>query len=534
MLKVTCDTIADWASFIGLVGAGRLNAYKAVQKAQSANSVTLDLYIKDRYEDFGISGGYHWQADRDNSPDIWVRRQADGLVNQVHQDPEYQTSTPAHVYVRVRNKSCDTSIGTEQLKLYWSKASSWSSWPQNWDGTQSTIGNVIDSITIPILEPGKDTVLHFTWNILNPHIYSNWATCLLARIENSPVDPITIYPGRLDDDVYFNNNIAWKNLTIIDSINGLTPFEVDEVLYPAGRYMFIGNPDNDPHQYDIAFSESIDINSSSIVEEAEIKIIMDSVGWSILREDIVADPDFEIYSEEERSFLILNPDSRLENVYFPSNTRIPIYIGFSFLTDEVENEYYEFHVRQYLSPEEGTVDLLGGLHFIITRKERSLFYADAGDDQKIRFGETATLSASNISEAAIYNWYTSEGNPIGEGLNIDVSLEENTVYTLEVIAEEDAYKDYDDVLVEVQHNWINDINPNPANSSLTVDYHIEEEPSSASIMILNNTATMSYSYLIDTSEDQINMDVSHLNNGWYTVVLLINGVAEDSETLIVQ
>ncbi|MDD3267672.1 MAG: S8 family serine peptidase, partial [Burkholderiales bacterium] len=67
------------------MGHGLLDAYAAVLKAQELYSSTLDLYIKDRHEDLGISGGYYWQADRDNPPDVWVRNQADGRTNQVHE-----------------------------------------------------------------------------------------------------------------------------------------------------------------------------------------------------------------------------------------------------------------------------------------------------------------------------------------------------------------------------------------------------------------------------------------------------------------
>jgi hypothetical protein len=83
-----------------------------------------------------------------------VRNQPDGYTVQEHENPEYQQSDSVYVYVRVRNKSCVASTGNEQLSLYWSKASSWSSWPQNWDGSQPTIGNKISTKLIPKLQPG--------------------------------------------------------------------------------------------------------------------------------------------------------------------------------------------------------------------------------------------------------------------------------------------------------------------------------------------------------------------------------------------
>jgi hypothetical protein len=529
ILKSTTDPVVDAANYPGMVGTGRVNAYKAVKKARDVKSQSVDLYIKDRKEDVGMSGGYHWQAARDNSPDIWVRNQNDGLTNYKHQDPEYNSTSPVYVYVRVRNKSCTKSSSQETLKLYWSKASSWSSWPQNWDGTQPLIGNVIDSIVVPPLAAGRDTILEFEWDILNPHIHNNWAACLLARIEDNPIDPITVYPGRIDDDVFFNNNIAMKNLTVIDSINGLTPIEVDEVLYPPGRYMFVGNPTNQTETVDIVFSENSEsYESASLLDEAEIKIITDNQGWSILYPIIQQTSGIDNLNDEEYSFTITNAESTIIDVEFPANTRIPIYVGFSFLTQEAESEYYEYSVRQYST--EG--DPLGGEYFEISRKERNEFHADAGNDQTIKIGETADLDAASIGEPAVYKWFDEAGN-IYQGMSVNVEPTVDTEYMLEVTSVNDGYKDYDEVNVFVQQNWIDQITPNPATNNITVDYTIQSG-TTASIMILNSAATYQQSYAISPSNNQVNINLASYTSGTYNVILIVDGVAEDVKSLIIQ
>jgi hypothetical protein len=157
------------------VGSGYLNAYRAVKAAQDFNSTSLDLYMRDRLDDVGYDAGYTWTWNFDDSPDIWVRNQNDGFLNQVHESPEYQSGSPVYVYVRVGNKSCVPSLGSEKLALYWSKASTNSSWPQNWNGSDPTIGNKINEIDIPILQPGEHTILEFAWNILpNTGIGTTW------------------------------------------------------------------------------------------------------------------------------------------------------------------------------------------------------------------------------------------------------------------------------------------------------------------------------------------------------------------------
>jgi subtilisin family serine protease len=131
ILKNTTDPILDAQNFPGGVGTGRVNAYQAVKAAQNTYSADLDLYIKDRWNDFGKEPfPYDGNQVRDESPDIWVRNQQDGLAIQEHEDPEFQGGQPVYIYVRVRNKSCVTSTGQEQVELYWTKASSATSWPQ--------------------------------------------------------------------------------------------------------------------------------------------------------------------------------------------------------------------------------------------------------------------------------------------------------------------------------------------------------------------------------------------------------------------
>lgn len=534
ILKNTTDPITDAASFPGGLGTGRVNAYEAVKAAQSAYSSTLDLYIKDRPEDFGNEQyPYHWQADRDKSPDIWVRNQQDGFSNQIHEQPEYQSSSPVYVYVRVRNKSCDSTNGDEDLSLYWSKASSWSSWPQNWDGSQPSIGDNIGTINIGNLAPGRDTILEFTWNILDPYIHQNWSSCLLARIENSSVDGITIHPGRLDDDVFFNNNIAMRNVTITNIIGGIVapPGEIDETYYPHGSFMYIGNPNEEMEILDFRFSVSEDSLKESILEEAEVKLIFDDVGWELLEQRLKDNPSIEVIGERE---VLLKEDAvEISNISMPSNTRIPIYVGFSFLIGELsaDQQQFSYHVRQYLSED---LSLLGGVHYEINRDEdRDFFEANAGNDKVINKGESVNIEANPIGEPAIYNWYNEQGDLIHNGTDYSVSPETTQNYKLEVIAEADGYKDYDEIEVNVNTSWIQNLSPNPALDYVIVEY-VAHEAEEAYLSVVNQSSTVVNEYALDVMQPQIEISLSDYQTGVYTVVLICDGEIVDSRNLVVE
>jgi hypothetical protein len=184
-----------------------------------------DLWSKDLPNDVGK------EANPDSlpmwtSPDIWVRNQNDGRINQVHQNPKYIDSvTPNYVYVRVRNRGA--SPGSGVLKVYWSKASTSFLWPTNWNNYR--VNGVLFGDIIPIsrqinnLAPNAEVILEFPWVPPNPALYAQFGAdsshfCLLSRIETSPVSPFGMtFPevSSLYWNIRNNNNIVLKNVTII-------------------------------------------------------------------------------------------------------------------------------------------------------------------------------------------------------------------------------------------------------------------------------------------------------------------------------
>ena len=537
LLEQTTDPIADEASYPGLVGAGSLNAYRAVEAALNVKSTnSLDLYIKDRPEDLGYgTNPYDIMADRDNSPDIWVRNQQDGFANQETESSiEYQTSTSLYVYVRVRNKSCIASSGDATLRLYWSKASSWSSWPQNWDGTNSMLGGLIGTQAVGTssepLEAGQEIIYEFEWTVPDPYVYQNWSSCLLARIEDAQDDPITLYPNRIDNDVYYNNNIAMRNITIVDFETGkVAPGTIGGIYYPHGTHVYVGNVLNVDKTIDLSFSGNAIENAESLTTDAEVKLIFDDYGWGLIEPLVAEHPSIEI--TEDNVLTLLDDEVTIEDIPFPSNTRIPVYIGFNFLIDEAyEASSYSFSVRQFLSVEN---DLTGGVHFTINKAEKTAFVANAGADEYIHTGEAVTLEAIPIGENATYNWYNDQDVLVATGLSIDVTPVATTTYKLEVLTTTDGYKDYDWVTVYVSTNYIDQVSPNPATNQVTVDY-VVDETATASLVIYNQANTVSYSYSIDPEQQSKIIDVSAYQPGYYSLVFLVDGVTVDATSLIVQ
>ena len=161
----------------------------------------------------------------------------------------------SHVYVRVRNRGCPgAGSQTGTLKLYWAKASSSLGWPAPWDGTVTSpalMGGSIGSQSVTVVG-GAQQIVEFPWTVPNPSDYAVFGAdqahfCLLARIETSTAAPFgmtTPETGDLYANVQNNNNIVWKNITIVDS-------GFDGSL--SGDFV-VGNFGREPRKLNLVFS----------------------------------------------------------------------------------------------------------------------------------------------------------------------------------------------------------------------------------------------------------------------------------------
>ncbi len=186
-----------------------------------------DLWSKDVSDDTGAEPDPSTQP-MYISDDIWVRNGSDGIANQDHEDPEYGSAATS-VYVRVRNRGCaGNASGT--VHLYWAKASTGLSWPTPWDGSVTSpalMGGLIGSLPVSV-SARDDEILVFPWSPPNPADYASFGAdaghfCLLSRIETGPgPDYGMTVPetGNLYANVQNNNNIVWKNITVVGETAG--------------------------------------------------------------------------------------------------------------------------------------------------------------------------------------------------------------------------------------------------------------------------------------------------------------------------
>jgi len=514
------------------MGYGLVNAHAAVQMAQSMCSGAVDLYVKDSQNDTGAEPNtvtqYMWTSDN-----IWVRNSNDNSLT--HQNPDYSANgNPNYVKVRVINKGCVASAGNEQLKLYWAKASTALGYPNPWmggvnhPGTGASMGSPIGTLTIPVIQPGQETILTFSWLVPNPANYGNdgdqWHFCLLARIEATN-DPMT-FPetSDLNANVRNNNNIAWKNVTVVDVLP-------NNIVNPGG-VVAVGNPFNKPKTFFLEMQVADLETGKPIFKEAEVGLKMNDVLYRAWerggKEARLLDP-----TVEERRKIVKGNNVILDNISFNANEIGTLRLNFNFLTKEMTDKTnYAYHVIQ---KDVETGQIIGGETFIINKNPRAIFKADAGGDKEVDLNQAITISAEDINEPAIYNWYDKEGNLIYKGKDLQIANAVADQYKLEVISTIDGFKDYTEVKVKLKPSILENIAPNPASNRVQVSYKLNGA-SSAYLMVIGYYGSngTSNNYILEVNSSKISLDISNYQSGFYSVALVVNGKIVDAKTLVKQ
>lgn len=132
------------------------------------------------------------------SPDIWVRNQQDGIQNP-HQQQNAEFGSLNWLYALLRNSGKGQATGTLQLYIAKANINEKASW------------SLITSVSRTIAGQGRST-FEIPWgNVPSPDHY-----CLLARWVPSGGDLSLTLPGGLENAVRMSNDIAWKNINIVD------------------------------------------------------------------------------------------------------------------------------------------------------------------------------------------------------------------------------------------------------------------------------------------------------------------------------
>ena len=432
--------------------------------------------------------------------------------------------------------------------MNWAKAGTALAWPNHWNGSITSpalMGNLISTKPIPVIQPGASAIIEFAWQPPNPATFvglgSNpifWADephhfCLLARVV-SPNDPMTFTETTdLNANVRNNNNIVWKNLSVVDEVVGsiVNPdggVKDDQLM---GATILGGDAWGNGGLYDFEFADPTVFQGNPVTAEAEIKITLDEPLWIKWADGGFQGTNIEIAREVKHQIIVKGSKGSIKNLLFSPNERGLLHVSFNFLTKKISGQTeFDYRVIQRKSL---TNAIVGGETYHIKIPGREGFYANAGSDLLVSQNTNVDLSANDIGEGAIYNWYDSDGNLIYTGKDFSVSAEITEKYKLEVIALADGVKDYDEIEIKVKDAEIINMSPNPANSQATIEYKIVNA-NSAYLIVTRAYSNIQNQYILNPTLNNTSINVSDLPTGIYSVILVCDGIAKDVKSLIIE
>ena len=495
------------------VGYGLVDAYAAVRA-----SLDVDLYTRDNSSDSGTEPLVNLLDGFNDSPDIWLRREPyGGTTHQLGRQGEEN-----YVYIRVHNRGENTSFGSDVVKLYIKRAGIGTNvWNEDW--------TMIGETFIPQIPSGESVVVridaefptynNFEWSQNLPDV----SYALLTRIESDFDDVTYTEFENTGMNVIQNNNISCKNVVMTNAVL------LDDVITDVA-IAGINNSTDEMLFTSLKFSSPINEYGNPLSSEAEIRIIF-PIELVELWESF---DKIGLEHINDTTFRVIEDNAMLENICIPKKYDGLVKIQINFLTEEYsEKDKFEYVVEQYVPESE---ELQNRLTILVDKNQRDkLFKAEGGEDVIVKENTIITLSAEDIGENAVYNWYNTSGKFVDRGQNISVTALGTEKYTLEVIAKADGYKDYDSVYVVTTLGKIESISPNPANEQAIVTYDLSSSVSNAYIAIINYSGVLVYNSEIDVLATTHTLNLQNLVAGQYNVRLVsAAGEVMDTKTLIVQ
>lgn len=468
--------------------------------------IFYDMYTRDNTYDTG--GFFNPNTFVHDSPDIWLRRSADGGI-----DHQLAMNGTNYVYVTVYNRGPIVSRVSDSIRVYFRRAALENS--NNWSSNTWYYGGVS---ALPIIPVGGNATVKIPVNISTYQQYDNFA--FYTRID-SEHDTLRVQEtSSTSNNIDFNNNISAKNTQITSILISDANYGLDaNFAVTSGPSSVIGS------------KLRLDLNdgTTNILDSAEVTLVFP--------EDLMTDwtPASEnIKQLTANTFLVTGETVEISDV-----PETDVTLRYNFLTRRnTFNEIFKNHITQYVGDDE---ELVGSLTIQVEKPVRAatnLFTANAGNDTAVLLNTTATLHATQINENATYRWYNKNRNFLYEGVNFSVIPLQTSEYILEVTAKSDGFRDLDTVKVTVVPGCIRSITPNPVGSNwVTVSYEYATTVTSAHLYIYNTgTTTLVGSYDLSNLGNVSSLDVEVTNypTGSYTAVLVCDNAVCHSKVLIRQ
>jgi len=348
-------TLDDYASATPSVMSGNFAAYRLgvydaspIPKEASrlivvefSNQRTSKLVMRDSYMD--MANEPNSQADYDAYDwQLWLSPDLVNRINDDHsftnQNPVYAPSVPNYLTAKIRNVGCVASRGTEQLDLYWTKASTGEIWPGDW--TSST------SIAIPAIPPGAVDTLSAAWYPTNPAstdaTLASVDVSLLGRIETSSASPYGMTSPEIVNtaiNVANNNKIATRNL-VVNKANNTAEVQWHQIL--------LANAENTDQLFSLEFASEKELHpsfSGDISAYARVEI---QLGDLFDRWVANGSQGTNILVDAKAKSVVFTGDSKilLKGIVLHANEKYAAKVGVIYIEQPISDQF--FHIRQWI------------------------------------------------------------------------------------------------------------------------------------------------------------------------------------------
>jgi hypothetical protein len=251
-----------------------------------------NVWMKDTWKDTGLepdagtAGEEMWK-----SPYIWVRNAQDTNLIHQHQHENPLVTSPNWVYVKMHNGGASAASGN--LELYWADASTSLTWPGGW--------TLLSSVPVTTGFPSHlAKIVEVPWSSV-PGVGHY---CLLARW-NSATDAMATPEGPdIDANVRANNNLAWRNLHIVELLAAMSTKVSIKIMNPDKENRSIGLVIRSPEVQDKA----------SFLDVGEVNVEFDDVLLEAWRAGGAQGSGF---SSEGGRIIVGRLGARFDNVVLP-------------------------------------------------------------------------------------------------------------------------------------------------------------------------------------------------------------------------
>lgn len=455
---------------------------------------------------------YFWR-----SPYIWLRNQDDGLQNRKHESiniDEDMASATTFLFAEVRNKGVKPYTSSDKyFKAYWTKPALTMT-SNEWKGittSEDIVGGSFGSVKVTgNMEPGQTKTVKVTRTFYDEELAtlkkSKGNLCLLGFI-------------REKDNASGEFPLDSNRIAAVWATDKLSQTNIGQVHRPwDSLWVSLANIAGSTKELDIHVMEGDYKNA--LFADADVLLNMSPDLVTSWNNGGQICEDAEKDKNSQGVFRLKSASSKLGSLKMSPLQKGKIGLRCNFYADEAITEKKEYDIDIALI-DKATGQCLGGETFRVVQEPRQAinpFVETAVQNGKIM------LTATNVTENAMYYWYDANGKLVGTGKTFNVPAgQQASNYTVRVEATSDGAISYSSATMAMQSSSIKsvDCKSNPNEVKVTLE---GPAASNATLRLASSTGnTPVGDYNVESGVTTCTIPATNMPSGIYQVTLIENG-----------